>query len=258
VSSGSFVAVLAGIGSSVLAFLCAPAIAFAQATAPAANASTPLTFGVTLNTAQRADESAAYSFAAEQGRTYLIEVEETLDLVVTVEKPIGANESFDSPLRRDGAEPCCSARATRNAPRHLALGGTYRAVGSHAIRVSTTGTADTGEVAALRLMSQGAARYREGGQTAWVAASDDYLAAAELWRALTQPQREAQAKLSAAMIAYWHTRNRPRAAELAAEAAKLSAFGDEGLAARASHLQGRRSSTCPGRLTKRNRTTCAR
>jgi CHAT domain-containing protein len=248
VSSGSFVAVLAGIGSSVLAFLCAPAIAFAQAPAPGANASTPLTFGVTLNTAQRADEWAAYSFAAEQGRTYLIEVEETLDLVVTIEKPIGANESFDSPLRRDGTELVLLEHTEPGTHRVILRSEEHTgAIGNHAIRVSVIGEADTGEVAALRLMSQGAARYREGGQTAWVAANDDYLAAAELWRALTQPRREAQAMLSAALIAYWHTRNRPRAAELAAEAAKLYAdFGDEGLAARANHLQGKALVDMPG------------
>ena len=101
-------------------------------------------------------------------------------------------------------------------------------------------------------MSQGAARYREGGQTAWVAASDDYLAATELWRALTQPWREAQAEFSAATIVYRHIRDRPRSAELAAEAAKLyAALGDEALAAKANYLQAKAFVDMPGSASEK-------
>ena len=202
-SSGSVVAVLAGIGSSVLAFLCAPAIAFGQATAPATSATTPLTFGVTLNAAQRANETATYSFAAEQG-AYLIEVEQqSLDLIVTVERPGGASESFDSPLRRDGAELVLLEQTQPGTHRVILRSEEHTgAVGGHAIRVSALGSAaDMRELAALRLMSQSAARYRTGGQEAWDAATADYLAAAEFWRLLTQPRREAQAKFSAATMA---------------------------------------------------------
>ena len=96
-------------------------------------------------------------------------------------------------------------------------------------------------------MSEGAARNREGGQTAWLAATNDYVDAAEIWKLLSQPRREAQAKFSAAMIAHSSTKDRPRSVELAAEAAKLYAdLGDEAPAAKAIYLQARRSSTCPG------------
>ena len=211
---------------------------------------TPISFGVTLNAAQRADESAAYSFEAEDPRTYLIEVEQqSLDLVVTVEGPDGTSESFDSPARREGTEIVLLERVEP---------GTYRvvlsseehtgAVGGHAIRVSDfRPAADTRELAALRLMSDGAARNREGGQTAWVAATNAYLAATEIWRALAQPQREAQAKFSAAWIAHARTKDRPRAAELAAEAAKLYAdLGDEAPAAKAINLQATAIMNFPG------------
>jgi len=250
VSSGSFVAVLAGIGSSVLALVCAPAIAFAQAAAPATSSPTQLTFGVTRNAAQRADETATYSFVAEAGRTYLIEVEQqSLDLIVTVESPDGASHAFDSPTRREGTEIVLLERAEPGSYR-VTLGSEEHtgAVAGHWIRVSAFGPApDDREVAALRLMSDGAARYREGGQPASVAATSDYLAAAEFWKQLAQPRREAQAKFSAAWIAHDRTKDRPRAAELAAEAAKLYAdLGDEAPAAKAINLQATAIMNFPG------------
>ena len=102
--SSGFVAVLVEARVTALALLCAPAVAFGQAAAPAPSSPTPLNFGVTLNDAQRADETRTYRFVAEQGRTYLIEVEQqSLDLIVTLETPDGASESFNSPSRREGS-----------------------------------------------------------------------------------------------------------------------------------------------------------
>jgi CHAT domain-containing protein/tetratricopeptide (TPR) repeat protein len=249
VSSG-LVAVLVKARGAVLALLCAPAIAFGQTAAPATSSPTPLNFGVTLNASQRADETATYSFVAEGGRIYLVEVEQqSLDLIVTVEGPDGASESFDSPLRRDGTEFILLQLTQPGTHRVTLRSEEYTgAVGAYAVRVSAIApAADARELAAVRLMSQAAARYREGGQTTWVAATADYLAAAEFWSALTQPRREAQAKFSAATIAYRHTRDRPRAAELAAEAAKLYLdVGDEALSANANYLQAKALVDMPG------------
>src|SRR5690242_21759220 len=94
---------------SVLALLCSPAVAFGQAAAP----ETTLAFGATLTDAQRADETKTYRFAADEGRAYLIEVDQrdSLDLVVTVESPDGTSEAFDSPARRVGSELVLLERA---------------------------------------------------------------------------------------------------------------------------------------------------
>jgi CHAT domain-containing protein/tetratricopeptide (TPR) repeat protein len=209
-----------------------------------------LTFGVTLNAAQRADETATYSFIAEQARNYLIEVEQqSLDLIVTLEGPDGASQAFDSPTRREGTEIVMLERADPGTYRVILRSEEHTgAVAGHAIRVSAFGTvAPAREVGALRLMSEGAAQYREGGQEASVVATNNYLAAAEIWKALSQPQREAQAKYSAAWIAHLRTKDRPRAAELAAEAAKLYAdHGDEALAAKAINLQATAIVNLPG------------
>ena len=228
-----------------------PAVsALAQAPSTATSAPTPLAFGVTLSTLQRADETATYGFVAEEQRTYLIEVEQqSLDFVVTVERPDGTGESFDSPARREGTEIVLLERAEPGTYRVILRSEEHTgAVGGHSIRASGFGPApDPRELEALRLMSEGAARHREGGQAAWVAANNDYLAAADIWGALAQPRREAQARFSAAMIAYWHAKDYPRSAELAAEAAKLHAdLGDEAPAAKASYLQGTALIEIPG------------
>src|SRR5262245_6162378 len=86
---------------SVLAFLCAPAVAFGQAAAP-----TPirLSLSESASATQRPGEVVAYTFDARAGRTYLIEVEQRdLDLTVTVASG-GASQAYNSPLRRDESE----------------------------------------------------------------------------------------------------------------------------------------------------------
>ena len=239
--SSGLVAVLAEIRVSVVLLLCAPAVVFGQPAAPGTNASTALNFGVTRTAAQRADDTATYSFVAENARTYLIEVEQkSLDLIVTVERPDGTSESFDSPTRREGTELVLLEHPAS---------GTYRVIlrseehtgadAGHSIRVRDLGpAADTREINALRLMSEGAARFHEGSQAAAVAATNDYVAAADIWKELSQPQREAQARFAAAWIAHSRTKDRPRAAELAGEAARLyTEFGDEAPAAKAINLQ---------------------
>ena len=250
--SSGLVAVLVDARGSVLALLCVPAIAFGQAAAPAASAPTTLNLGATVTDAQRADEMRTYGFRAEAGRTYLIEIEQqsSLDLVVTVESPDGASESFDSPVQREGSELVLLERAQPGAYRVTLRSEEYTgaAAASHWIRVSEVGpAADARELAALRLMSEGAARNREGGETAWIAATNNYMDAAQVWKELMQPRRQAQAKYSAAMIAYLNTKDRPHAVELAAEAAKLySDLGDPARAAKANFLQGQALIEIPG------------
>jgi len=251
VSSG-LVAVLVEARGAVLALLCAPAIAFGQAAAPEPT----LAFGVTLTDSQRADETKTYRFVAEQGRTYLIEVDQglSLDLIVTLESPDGASESFDSPARREGSELVLLERAESGTYRVLLSSEEHTgAVATHSIRVSSFGpAADARELDALRLMSEGAARNREGGQEASLAASNHYLTAAETWKALAQPRREAQAKFAVAMIAYWHSKDYPASAEFAAEAARLySKIGDEAPAAKASFLQATALIEIPGSPAER-------
>ena len=225
--------------------------ALAQEANTAASSPTPITFGSTLNASQRADETATYEFVAEQARTYLIEIDQqsSLDLVVMVESPDGSSKSFDSPVQREGAELALLERTQSGTYRVILRSEEYTgAAGRHWIRVSDFGAAaDPRELGALRLMSDGAARNREGGQAEWVAATNDYLAAAEIWKALTQPRREAEARFAAAMIAYLNTKDRPRSVEFAAQAAKLySALGDEARAAKASYLEGQSLVDGPG------------
>jgi CHAT domain-containing protein/tetratricopeptide (TPR) repeat protein len=225
--------------------------ALAQQPTTATSSATSISIGSTLNASQRADEIATYSFVAEQARTYLIEVDQqsSLDLIVTVERPNGASESFDSPARREGPELVLLERAEPGTY-HVILRSEEHtgAVGGHAIRVSAFGPApDTRELGALRLMSEAAALHFTAGQTAWIAATNDYLAAAEFFRSLAQPRREAEAKFSAAMIGYLHTKDYSHSAELAAEAAKLYAgLGDEAPAAKASHQQAKALIEIPG------------
>ena len=222
----------------------------AQGATAATPSPIPLVVGATLNASQRANEAATYAFVAEQQRTYLIEVEQqSLDLVVAVEQPDGTVESFDSPVRREGTEIVLLEHAQPGTHRVILRSEEHTgAVGGHSILVSVYGPAiDARELGAVRLMSEASARYREGGQTAWIAASNDYLAAAEIFKALPQPRREAQAKFSAAMIAYSHTKDYTRAAELAAEAAELyDGVGDEARAAKARYLQGKALTDIPG------------
>jgi CHAT domain-containing protein len=244
------IAVLVDVRGTVLALLCAPAVAFGQANAPTTSSPTPLAFDVTLNHSQRADETFTYAFVADQGRTYRIEVEQkSLDLIVNVERPDGTSESFNSPAHREGSELVLledtdpgTYIVTVRTEEHTG------AVGGHSIRVSPIAEAvDMRELAALGLMSRGAARNHEGGKTAWAAASSDYLAAAEFWKMLGQSRREAQAKFSAAKLAFLRTRDRPRSAELAEEAAKLyTDLGDEAPAANARSLQANALRAMPG------------
>ena len=79
-----------------------------------------------------------------------------------------------------------------------------------------------------------------------VDANSNYLAAAEIWNALAERRREAQAK-SCGGIAYWHTKDYARSAELAAEAAKLYAeVAEDVLSAKATYLQGTALLEIPG------------
>lgn len=245
--SSGLVAMLVEARGAVLALLYAPAVAFGQAAAPEPT----LTFGVILNDSQRADETKTYGFATDEGRAYLIEIDqqESLDLIVTVESPGGASESFDAPSRRVGSELVLLERAEPGTYRVTLSSEEYTgAIAGHSIRVSSFGpAADKRELDALRLMSNGAARNRQGGQTAAVDANSNYLAAAEIWNALAERRREAQAKYSAAMIAYWHTKDYARSAELAAEAAKLYAeVAEDVLSAKATYLQGTALLEIPG------------
>jgi len=217
-----------------------PWSAFAQTSDAAAVSSPPLALGVTVSATRRADETAAYVFEAEKDQAYLIEVEQrSLDLVVTLERPGGGRESYDSPARRVGDELVLIEHAEPGTYHVTLSSDEHTGVAAvHAIRVSAVPVGNS-EIGSLRLMSEAAAKNREGGKAAWAVATADYLAAAELWKKLGQTRREAEAKFCAAMLDYWRAKDYARSGELAAEAAKLySQSGDEALFAKASYLEG--------------------
>jgi CHAT domain-containing protein len=219
VSTRSIVAVLAGIGSSVPAFL-TPASAFAQS---AQRAPIPLAVDQHASATQRAGELVTYTFDARAGRTYLIEVDQQgLDFKVTIDGG-GVSRSYNSPLRRDEPELVVVAPAQDEPYRvTIASDEPTDASGTHEIRLELFDdgrTRDTRAIAALQLMSDAATaspaveRAEEARRL--------YLAAATFWQQLGQTRRQAQALYSAGMLEYWHLENWDAAIENADKAAEL-------------------------------------
>ena len=212
--SSGLVAVLAEVRTSVLALLCAPAIAFGQAAAPEPKA---LSVNEEASATQRADETVTYLLAAGAGASYLIDVEQRgLDLIVTIEAPNGSTQSYNSPLRRDERE---------YALLDAAVAGDYRitissneltnAVGAHSIRVTAAGGFDATRLEAWRLMTSAAATNaaadharlaqtleQEQVDTLKMTSRDSYVRAGELWQRLAEPRLHAQALYSTAMLEY--------------------------------------------------------
>src|SRR5262245_10738205 len=98
------VAVLLQARGWVLALLCAPAVAFGPAAPTGTRWPTPCALGATRTDAQRAHDTKTNAFIADEARTHLIgaDQEQSLELVVTLERPGGTNETFDLPTRREG------------------------------------------------------------------------------------------------------------------------------------------------------------
>jgi CHAT domain-containing protein len=252
VSSGLFVAVLAGIGSSALGLLCSPTVALAQ---DAQREPIPLSVDKSTEATQRADETVTYSFSARAGASYLIEVDQRgLDFVVSVEAPNGSTQSYSSPLRRDEREyALLDATATGEYRITVASDEFTRAVGRHAIRVTEFSTAagfDAAHAEAWRLMTAAAAinvaaeraklaqtLEQEQVDTLKATSRDSYARAGEQWQQLGEHRLHAQALYSTAMLEYWDLYNWPGAVELAEMAANIYRDVDDDLSVRASFLQ---------------------
>jgi len=265
VSGSSVIAVLAGIRGSVLAFLCAPAIVFAQTTQ---REPIPLSVDQRLDATQHADEPIVYRFAARSGESYLIEVEQRgLDLIVSVEAPSGSAQSYNSPLRRDEREYALLDAAVAGDYRITVTSNEFsNALGGHSIRASEFSAAagiDARRSEAWRLMTSAAAANAaaEGAKLAQTleqeqvdtlkkTSRDSYVRAGELWQQLSEPRLQAQALYSTAMLEYWDLYNWPGAADLAEMAANIYGDIDDDLRLRASFLHAYASVDAAGEMDR--------
>jgi CHAT domain-containing protein/tetratricopeptide (TPR) repeat protein len=186
---------------------------------------TKLQVGDTLSASQSANTSVVYVFDAQQGETYLIEVEQHgLDFVVTVEGSDGRTRSFNSPLKRDENEVVLLENTQ---------GGAYRitlsseeltdAAGTHEInlRLLRADGDDPRSLEGWRRMSQGAAASFEGEDRSAERAIAAYQSAARVWNELGRIQEHAQALYSVAMLDYFELYDWASSAEQAVAAATL-------------------------------------
>lgn len=182
-----------------------------------------LTEGVAITRSQHVDEPIVYVFDARRGQTLLIEVEQQgLDVIVSLEKPGGETERFNSPLMRSEAELALvdDAAAGRYRVTVVSKEPTY-ARASHTISVSSLGpTQEARYVSAMRDMSEGA---RANAEARYGDSLQHYERAAEAWRELAEDRRLAQALYSEAMLSYWSLYDWRRAVDRSAEAASLYA-----------------------------------
>jgi CHAT domain-containing protein len=228
VSSGSVVAVLAGIGSSVLASLCAPAIALAQTTQRE-----PITLSVDqrASATQKAGELVSYAFDAQAGNAYLIEVDQRgLDFTVTIDGG-GSSRAYNSPLQRDEPEfVLVDAPQTGRYRITIGVEDLTDASGTHEVSVTLVEPSlDRRIVEAWRLMSDAAAASRAGERERAEQARTLYLAAAAFWEQLGQTRRLAQTLYSVGMLEYYQLENWNGAIEYADKAAQLYRGLDERL-----------------------------
>lgn len=203
-------------------------------------AATLLAEGATIESApHQPKDPVTYELDARRGATYLVVVEQHgLDFHISVESPKGEVTAYNSPLFRDEPELVLIEQAAAGRYRFTVESEepTY-AAGSHSISVVAL---DDGrspdEFAALRAMSEGARANREGrGKDALAA----YEHAAEVWRALGDTRREAQAVYGAAMAAYWSVYDwRGAATHAQAAAALYERLGARALYANATFAAG--------------------
>ena len=200
----------------------------------------PLRANETLQAVHGATDRFRYALDVEDAGPFLLRVEQRgLDLVVTVESPNGATESYNSPLVRDGSEWVLIDRPGRygvevRSEEHTGAGG------GHAISLRRLPTGvDARELDAWNAMAAGAAANFAGGEAAWARSAEAYDTAAQLWDALGRSRERADALFGAASVRYWQLYEWALAAERAAEAAAVYVtLGEAALAANARHLQG--------------------
>lgn len=200
----------------------------------------PLRANETLQAVHGATDRFRYALDVEDAGPFLLRVEQRgLDLVVTVESPNGATESYNSPLVRDGSEWVLIDRPGRygvevRSEEHTGAGG------GHAISLRRLPTGvDARELDAWNAMAAGEAANFAGGEAAWARSAEAYDTAAQLWDALGRSRERADALFGAASVRYWQLYEWALAAERAAEAAAVYVtLGEAALAANARHLQG--------------------
>ena len=177
--------------------------------------------GIAVTRLQRANEPLHYLIDALRGQTLLLEVEQRgLDVVVSVESPVGEIRRFNSPLFRDESELVLIEDSYAGRYRLTVVSEEpTNAVGEHAVSFRSLGAdADARYVTALRHMSDGA---RANAESRGDDALQHYESAAQLWRDLGDTRRQAQAQYSEAMVLYWSVYDWSGAAERAAVAATL-------------------------------------
>jgi len=212
------------------------AVAAAHAQSPA----TPLRVDETLRVQHGAGDRYSYGLELEDDGPFLLRVEQLgLDLIVSVERPSGLVESYNSPLVRDGSEWVVIDGAGRyrveiRSDEHTG------ARGGHAVSLARFPPAvDARELEAWRSHAAGAAANFAGGEAAWMRSAEAYDEAVRLWDALGRAPERADALFGAASVRYWQLYDWARAAEDAAAAAELyGTLGEAALAANARHLQG--------------------
>ena len=177
--------------------------------------------GVAVTRLQRANEPLHYLIEALRGQTLLIEVEQLgLDVVVSVESPVGEIRRFNSPLFRDESVLVLIDDTYAGRYRLTVMSEEpTNAIGEHAISFRSLGAdTDARYVTALRHMSDGARAYTES-------RGDDALrnfgSASQLWEQLGETRRQAQSLYSEAMVLYGALYDWSDAASRAKEAAAL-------------------------------------
>lgn len=202
-----------------------------------------LRLGQSVGEVRAAGKPVTRRFEAEPGRIYLIELRQSgLDFKVKVAAPDATIQIFNSPLRRDEREFILLEPETS---------GDYRvtvyadeptsAVGEYGLLLKILPAAIPSErryIDALRLMSEGAARYDPEDRDSSLQALAAYRDAASIFRALGRKREHAQSLYSVAMLEYWAAYDWARSADVAAETAEIYAeLALETLSANAKSLQ---------------------
>jgi CHAT domain-containing protein len=173
---------------------------------------------------RRSGDPASYVFRAQEGKTYLVAVEQNgLDFIVTVTDPAGAKRSYNTPLKRDERELVLIENAHAGAYSVSVVSEELTdAHGRHTIRVhEIPSDSDARYTNALAKMTEGAAANRDGTRAKAQEALGAYADAAELWRVLGDRRHRAQALYSVAMLEYWVEYDWTKAAATAKAASEL-------------------------------------
>ena len=218
--------------------------------------------GETLTAAQAANEPIAYVFNANEGSSYLVQVDQRgLDFIVSVQTPDGSTTRYNSPLERDEREFVLLENTMAGQYLFtLASQELTGATGAHTIQVSRlVGDERPEYLQALRLMCGAAAEHAEGNSSLNQGARTEYarddgggperlmetgltayMQAYKLLEEIGRDRDAAQALYSEAMLAYWTFYEWDLSAEWARAASeRYVSLSEPTLAANAKLLQAR-------------------